>query len=98
MSSHKPEFAISDGSLRLAIWRFTKRRDDGSDFVTHSTKIDKRYFDRTTNEWKETGFLSKQDVASLQQLLPKAYDWMRQDIEDQRAERRSDREEQEEEY
>ena len=59
--------------------------DGGRKFVSHSTRIDKRYFDKTAQEWRETAFLNKQDLATLHVMLPQVHDWIREDIEQARS-------------
>jgi len=81
----RPIHSIRMGSLRCGVWRFTKTKEDGREFVSHSIKIDKRYYDKAAQEWKETTFLNAQDIANLHIMLPRVHDWIREDIEKARS-------------
>ena len=73
-SMTKPLKEFSSGSVRAAIWE--NNRDDGTDaFITHTVRVERRYKDQD-GEWQGTNGFRKNDLASVELVVRKAFEFL----------------------
>ncbi|MCO6438534.1 MAG: hypothetical protein J5J06_15695 [Phycisphaerae bacterium] len=63
------------GSVRAAIWR-EDILDQGRPIVKHSVKIQKRYFDKGTGEWRDTDYFFPNDLPRLRLVAEKSFEYI----------------------
>ena len=75
---NKPVHELSDGPLKLAIWK-----NDGEHGPLYSYTFRRRYKVKGTDEWRDTTSYNDDDLLPMAELIREAYDW-------RKAQRRSD--------
>ena len=63
------------GGIKAAIWR-EDGEDQGRTVVTHSVRIQKRYFDNTSSEWRTTEYFFSSDLPRLCLVAQKAFEYI----------------------
>ena len=63
------------GAIKLAIWESEFERDDKT-VIRHSAKIEKRYYDKESGQWKTSSSYFADDLLRLRLLADKAADFM----------------------
>ena len=63
------------GGTRAAIWR-EEGEDQGRTVVRHTVKIQKRYFDKNSNEWRTTEYFFPNDLPRLCLVAEKAFEYI----------------------
>lgn len=63
------------GSVKAAIWR-EEVQDQGRAIVKHSVKIQKRYLDKSSNEWRTTDYFFPNDLPRLCLVAEKAFEYV----------------------
>jgi hypothetical protein len=62
------------GAVRAAIWK-NEVQQDGRTTVRFSTKIEKRYRDKQSNEWRSTDQYFPEDLPKLALVATKAFEY-----------------------
>ena len=70
----KPIRVLRAGALSAAIWEKTATID-GRAVPQHTIRIEKRYRDQRTGEWKTTGFLRVDDLPRVALVASKAFEY-----------------------
>lgn len=73
-NNSKLEKSFRSGSIEVSIWRQEVDRD-GQTIVRHSAKIQKQY-KNDKNEWQDTNIYFPEELAKLESLARKAYDFI----------------------
>jgi len=73
MMSNKPIIECKDGGLRVSGWRTEKVSKNGKAYGTYSFKIEKRYFDVESEQYKETRYFKPEELLRLKEQISKAY-------------------------
>jgi hypothetical protein len=68
---NKPVHEISDGALKVTIWK-----NDGEYGPRYSVTCRRRYKDKSADEWKDTYSYGQDDVLALSKLLDLAHTWI----------------------
>ena len=63
------------GSIKAAIWR-EEVQDQGRAIVKHSVKIQKRYLDKNSDEWRTTEYFFPNDLPRLCLVAEKAFEYV----------------------
>jgi len=71
--SNKPIIECKDGGLRVSGWRTEKVSKNGKAYGTYSFKIEKRYFDADSEQYKETRYFKPEEMLRLRELMTKGY-------------------------
>jgi hypothetical protein len=71
--SNKPIIECKDGGLRVSSWRTEKVSKNGKAYGSYSFKIEKRYFDAESEQYKETRYFNPEEVLRVSKLLNEAY-------------------------
>lgn len=72
-NSEQPIFEVRAGGISGAVWGKTATLD-GRPVVQHSVRIEKRYRDERTGEWKSTGYLRPDDLPKLVLVANKLFE------------------------
>lgn len=81
-SNHgRPSREFRAGSLFAAVWMEPRKSGHGEGLV-HSIRIQKRYRDERSGEWKSTGYLRPEDLPKLALLANRIYEdiYFRDDV------------------
>ena len=70
----KPIKSFSAGSIEVSIWRQEVNKN-GQTIVRHSVKIQKQY-KNDKDEWKKTDYYWPEELAKLESLVRKAFDFI----------------------
>ena len=71
----KPEKEFRAGGIKAAIWR-TETIQDERTVVQHTVRVQKRYRDQQTGEWKDTEYLFPNDLPKLELVVHRAYEYI----------------------
>jgi len=69
----RPDREFRAGPLFAAVWMEPRKSGNGEDLV-HSIRIQKRYRDERSGEWKSTGYLRPEDLPKLALLANRIYE------------------------
>ena len=77
----KPSREFRAGQLFAAVWMEPRKSGNGEGLV-HSIRIQKRYRDERSGEWKSTGYLRPEDLPKLALLANRIYEdiYLRDDV------------------
>ena len=75
-TTNNPIKTFSCGAIKAAIWLNCLEKD-GTLVEVHSIKIDKSYKDKESDEWKNTGSLSAEDLPKVAVVAMEAYKYIR---------------------
>ena len=67
-----PEKEFRAGTISAAIWR-NETEQDGRTVVQHSVRINKRYRDPKTGDWRDSDYFFANDLPRLKLVVDKAY-------------------------
>lgn len=70
--SQRPDTEFRAGTISAAIWKKAEFRD-GRSVTQHSIRIQKRYKDERTGEWKTTTFFRPDDMPKLVLVANEVY-------------------------
>ena len=62
-------------SIKAAIWS-EEREEQGRTVVRHTVRIQKRYFDKTSGEWRTTKYFFPNDLPRLCLVAKKAFEFI----------------------
>lgn len=74
-NSDQPIHEVRAGAISGAVWGKSTTLD-GRPVVQHSIRIEKRYRDERTGEWKSTGYLRPDDLPKLALVAEKLYEYL----------------------
>jgi hypothetical protein len=72
--SNKPIIECRDAGIRVSGWRTEKESKKGNKYNSYSFKIEKRYYDADSEEYKETRYFNPEELLKLKELLTSAYE------------------------
>lgn len=67
----QPVTRFSSGRIQVSIWE-----NEGTKGKYHSVRINKRYQDPKSGEWRDSGSFFPSELAALQDLLRQALDYV----------------------
>ena len=73
--NNQPVKEFSAGGIQAAIWKNETQRE-GRTVVQYSVKIQKRFRDKQTNEWRTTEYFYQRDLANLILVAHKAFEFV----------------------
>lgn len=73
--TQSPVKEFKAGSVKAAIWK-DERDDQDRTVVRHSVKIQKRFFDKTSGEWRDTDYFFVNDLPRLRLVAEKAFEYI----------------------
>ena len=73
MTENKPIKVFKAGGVRAAIWENTIKRN-GNDATVYSVQLDRTY--KQGEEWKTTSSFQLNDLAKVQLVASKAYEYL----------------------
>ena len=73
ISNNRPTREFRAGPLFAAVWTESRKVGNGEG-VVHSIRIQKRYRDERSGEWKSTGYLRPEDLPKLALLANRLYE------------------------
>jgi hypothetical protein len=71
----KPIKEFKAGTVRAAIWK-EDREDSGRQTIRFSVKIEKRYFDEASKEWRNTDYFFANDLPRLRLVAERAFEFI----------------------
>ncbi|MBU0717752.1 MAG: hypothetical protein KJ749_05835 [Planctomycetes bacterium] len=71
----KPIKEFRAGNIKAAIWE-DEREDQDRTVVRHSVKIQKRFFDKTTGEWRDTDYFFVNGLPRLRLVAERAFEFI----------------------
>jgi len=71
----RPVKEFKAGGIRAAIWKET-RSEGGTETVRYSVKIEKRYFDEASKEWRSTDYFFANDLPRLCLVAQRAFEFI----------------------
>jgi len=71
--NYRPQIEVRAGGIVGAVWT-TTTTIDGRSVPQHSIRIEKRYRDDRTGEWKTTGYLRPDDLPRIALVAGKLYE------------------------
>ncbi len=74
-SNQRPVREFRAATIKAAIWS-EKREEQGRTVVRHTVKIQKRYFDKSSNEWRATEYYFPNDLPHLCLVAEKAFEYV----------------------
>ena len=72
---NKPIKEFKAGTVRAAIWK-EDREDAGRQTVRFSVKIEKRYFDEASKDWRNTDYFFANDLPRLRLVAERAFEFI----------------------
>ena len=74
-SSNQPVKEFRAGGIRAAIWK-NDTEVDGRVVTQHSVRIEKRFFDKATGEWRDTDYFFVNDLPRLRLVAEQAFQFI----------------------
>ena len=74
-SNQRPVREFRAATIKAAIWA-ERREEQGRTVVRHTVKIQKRYFDKSSNEWRTTEYFFPDDLPRLCLVAEKAFEYV----------------------
>ncbi len=74
-NNDRPVKEFRSHNLKVAIWE-NRIEQDGQTLVNRSLTFQKRYKDRQSGEWRDSGSLFPEEALRLARLFERAYDWI----------------------
>jgi hypothetical protein len=78
MMSRPPQHPVREfraGTISAAVWSNTETRD-GKSIPQHSIRVQKRYRDERTGEWKTTSYFRPDDMPRLALVAQKVFEYV----------------------
>ena len=72
-TDRRPAHEFQVGPLFAAVWMNTRKTTQGES-VVHSVRIQKRYRDDRSGQWKSTSYLRPEDLPKLALLATRVYE------------------------
>lgn len=71
----RPAKEFKAGGVRAAIWK-EQHSEAGREMVRFSVKIEKRYFDEASKEWRNTDYFFVNDLPRLRLVAERAFEFI----------------------
>ena len=71
----KPIKEFKAGTVKAAVWK-EHREDAGRATIRYSVKIEKRYFDEASKEWRNTDYFFANDLPRLRLVAERAFEFI----------------------
>lgn len=71
----KPAKEFKAGTVRAAVWK-EQREEGGRKTTRYSVKIEKRFFDESTKEWRDTDYFFANDLPRLRLVAERAFEFI----------------------
>lgn len=72
---NQPVKTFRSGGISASVWR-NDVVQNGQTVVNHSVTLQKRYRDRRTGEWRDSGTFFMSDLPRVQLVMRKAYEYL----------------------
>jgi len=73
--TQKPTKEFRAGTIKAAVWK-EQQEDAGRATVRYSVKIEKRYFDEASKEWRNTDYFFANDLPRLRLVAERAFEFI----------------------
>jgi len=73
--AQKPTKEFRAGTIKAAVWK-EQREEAGRATVRYSVKIEKRYFDEASKEWRNTDYFFANDLPRLRLVAEQAFEFI----------------------
>ena len=73
--TQKPTKEFRAGTIKAAVWK-EDREEGGKATVRYSVKIEKRYFDEASKEWRNTDYFFANDLPRLRLVAERAFEFI----------------------
>ena len=73
--AQKPTKEFRAGTVKAAVWK-EQREEAGRSTVRYSVKIEKRYFDEASKEWRNTDYFFANDLPRLRLVAEQAFEFI----------------------
>lgn len=73
--AQKPTKEFRAGTIKAAVWK-EQREEGGRATIRYSVKIEKRYFDETSKEWRNTDYFFANDLPRLCLVAQRAFEFV----------------------
>ncbi|MBU1985345.1 hypothetical protein KJ815_13180, partial [bacterium] len=72
--NERPVMEFRAATIKAAIWA-ERRQEQGRTVIRYTVKIQKRYFDKNSNEWRTTEYFFPNDLPRLCLVAAKAFEY-----------------------
>ena len=73
--TQKPTKEFRAGTIKAAVWK--QQQEEGARSTIHySVKIEKRYFDEASKEWRNTDYFFANDLPRLRLVAERAFEFI----------------------
>jgi len=76
MENKKPVKEFRAGQIKASVWKNEKQNNNNETVVYHSVKIEKSFKPKGEEDWKTTNSYSREDLAKVQLVAFKAFEWI----------------------
>lgn len=73
--AQKPTKEFRAGTVKAAVWK-EQREENGRSSTRYSVKIEKRYFDEASQEWRNTDYFFANDLPRLRLVAERAFEFI----------------------
>lgn len=73
--AQKPTKEFRAGTVKAAVWK-EQREENGRSSVCYSVKIEKRYYDEGSKEWRNTDYFFANDLPRLRLVAERAFEFI----------------------
>jgi len=73
--AQKPTKEFRAGTIKAAVWK-EQREEAGRATARYSVKIEKRYFDEESKEWRNTDYYFANDLPRLRLVAERAFEFI----------------------
>ena len=72
---NRPTKEFRAGTIKAAVWK-ENREENGKSTVRYSVKIEKRYFEEASKEWRNTDYFFANDLPRLRLVAERAFEFI----------------------
>lgn len=72
---NRPTKVFRAGCIRASVWA-NDRQVNGRTVIRHSVRVDKRYFDEKTQEWKPSDYYFVDELPRLRLVVDRAFEFI----------------------
>lgn len=70
---NRPKYEIRRGRVRVSVWESDPRtREDGTVFVKQTARVELRYLDSESGEWRSTNHFDRDELLALSEAAREA--------------------------
>ena len=73
--TQKPTKEFRAGTVKAAVWK-EQREEAGRPTIRYTVKIEKRYFDEASKEWRNTDYFFANDLPRLRLVAERAFEFI----------------------